>query len=281
MNRGCRLAGRLGDGDGGGVGEPVRRADDEGLEGVARVQRAVRDAGGRARRCGRRVSTCQLWRLCRVSGHVVRRRSTARCRRGRGVPVATAALGAAESRDRRRGPGAGRSGAARRLRARASGSTLTASRTGLPSAVAEGVLDAGAQPALELVAGELVGHRHDRGALREHQRLAGGQPDALVGRQVVDDARATASRAGWRWWPWRAPAGGPVAAVARVARRCIHASSRSHPLCAAPAAARTVPVPPHLCPQVVQCRRMSRFGTPHALSTVVPSLPAGSPVRGL
>ena len=52
--------------------------------------------------------------------------------------------------------------------------------------VAQGVLQPGAQPALELVAGELVGDRDDRGALVHRHRLAGRQPGALVGRQVVD-----------------------------------------------------------------------------------------------
>ena len=59
----------------------------------------------------------------------------------------------------------------------------------LAEALAEGVLDAGAQPALELVAGELVGYGDHGGALGEHQRLAGRQPDPLVRREAVHDPR--------------------------------------------------------------------------------------------
>ena len=51
---------------------------------------------------------------------------------------------------------------------------------------AEGVLEAGAQPALDLVAGEVVGDRDDRGALVQRHRAAAGQPGPLVGRQVLD-----------------------------------------------------------------------------------------------
>jgi hypothetical protein len=37
-----RLSRVFGDGDGGGVGEAVRGADDEGLEGVLRIQPGIR-----------------------------------------------------------------------------------------------------------------------------------------------------------------------------------------------------------------------------------------------
>ena len=52
----------------------------------------------------------------------------------------------------------------------------------------QGVLELAAQPALELAAGEVVGHGDDRGALVEGHRLAGAQPGALVGLEVLDDA---------------------------------------------------------------------------------------------
>ena len=67
---------------------------------------------------------------------------------------------------------------------------------------AEGVLEPGAQPALELVAGEVVGDRDDRGALVQGHRPARGQPGPLVGRQVLDQRapdRGRARRA--RSWP--------------------------------------------------------------------------------
>jgi hypothetical protein len=57
----------------------------------------------------------------------------------------------------------------------------------LAQAVTEGVLDAGPEATLELVAGELVGDRHHSGALGEHQRLAGSEPHPLVGGQAVHD----------------------------------------------------------------------------------------------
>ncbi len=50
------------------------------------------------------------------------------------------------------------------------------------------VLELGAQAALELVAGEVVGDRDDGGALVEGDRLTGAQPGALVGLEVVDHA---------------------------------------------------------------------------------------------
>ena len=51
----------------------------------------------------------------------------------------------------------------------------------------EGVLELPAEPALELDAREVVGHRDDRGVLVEGDRLAGAQPGPLVGLQLVDD----------------------------------------------------------------------------------------------
>src|SRR3954468_11858329 len=51
---------------------------------------------------------------------------------------------------------------------------------------AERVLEARAQPALELVAGEVVRDRDDRSALVQCDRLARGEPGALARRQVVD-----------------------------------------------------------------------------------------------
>ena len=53
--------------------------------------------------------------------------------------------------------------------------------------VPECVLEAGAEASLELAAGELVGDRDDRGLAVQRDRLAGGQPGPLAGRQVVDE----------------------------------------------------------------------------------------------
>ena len=62
-----------------------------------------------------------------------------------------------------------------------------------PDLAAEGlaqrVLDLAAQPALELTAGEVVGHRDDRGALVQGDWLAGAQPSSLVGLEVVEHPR--------------------------------------------------------------------------------------------
>ena len=131
------LAGRLGDGDGGGVGEPVGGPDHEGLEGVARVQRAVRDPGGQ-RGAGPTLSTCRCGDLS-MNAVVLRRAPLLAVRPLVGSPGRPAArsvplLGVGARRSI--APGvrvrscAGLGGLRRRP---ASGSTLTASRTGLPS----------------------------------------------------------------------------------------------------------------------------------------------------
>ena len=128
--------------------------------------------------------------------------------------------------------------------ARAAGSTVTASRISRPKTVGERVLELAAQPALELVAGELVGDRDDRGALVEGHRLAGAQPGALVGLEVVDD---------------RAPGGAEVrgAAAPRV---------RSAVCCPRVVAGRV------RC-QGTGCRRAGRFHNfVHRLCTWRPSL---------
>ena len=62
------LGRRLGDGDGGGVGEPVAGADDEGVEGVLRVQPGVVLAHHDARRLDRRLG---VRRIGQVVGEVV------------------------------------------------------------------------------------------------------------------------------------------------------------------------------------------------------------------
>src|SRR4051812_11989011 len=52
---------------------------------------------------------------------------------------------------------------------------------------AEGLLELRPQPALDLVAGELVGDRDDRGALVQGDRAAAGEPGTLVGRQLCEE----------------------------------------------------------------------------------------------
>ena len=92
------LAGRLGDGDGGGVREPVGRADDEGLEGVLRVEAGLERrwargpgastgvAGGGGAvvddRASTDLSTCRLSRLVDSSIVVVARRRRVVLERG-------------------------------------------------------------------------------------------------------------------------------------------------------------------------------------------------------
>lgn len=56
MNRGLYERGRLGDRLGGGVGEPVGGRDDEGLEGVPRVEDQGAGMGGLGHRRGRHRS---------------------------------------------------------------------------------------------------------------------------------------------------------------------------------------------------------------------------------
>src|SRR5205085_3221501 len=53
--------------------------------------------------------------------------------------------------------------------------------------VAQRVLEAGTQPALELGPGELVRHRDDGCRLGEHHRLARGEPDPVVRGEAVED----------------------------------------------------------------------------------------------
>ena len=160
------LARRLGHRDGGRVREPVGRADDEGLEGVLRVEPGLERAAAR-RRSSRSVDVGALGR-----GR----------RRGILVDLSTCRLSTSSTRR------LGVVGAGRTRRPRAAGSTVTAIRISRPKRIGEGVLELGAQPALELVAGEVVGHGDDRGALVQGDRLAGAQPGPLVGLQVVDHA---------------------------------------------------------------------------------------------
>ena len=54
--------------------------------------------------------------------------------------------------------------------------------------LAEHMLEPGSQPALQLGTGEVVGPGHDRRALVQRDRPAGGEPRPLVGGQVVDQA---------------------------------------------------------------------------------------------
>ena len=95
------------------------------------------------------------------------------------------------------GRGSGRAGV------RGSGSTRDGEPDRLAEALAEGVLERRAQPALELVAGELVGDGDDRGALVQRQRLAGAQPGPLVGRRSSTSLRQRTSsvRAVWSTRP--------------------------------------------------------------------------------
>ena len=77
-----------------------------------------------------------------------------------------------------------------RSRSSSAGLTVTAIRISRPKADGERVLELAAQPALELAAGEVVGHGDDRGALVQGDRLAGAQPGPLVGLELVDAPRA-------------------------------------------------------------------------------------------
>ena len=220
------LARRLGDGDRGGVGEPVGGPDHEGLEGVARVQRAVRDAGGQrgAGSCRQiALATC----LCVDSvafvvagcGPLLAGRLSLGVRRAVGglTGEGTGARGGTRAARVHRVAGSVRAG--RRLvgdLALQGGVHADGEADRLAEPLAEGVLDAGAQPALELVAGELVRYGDDSGALREHQRFAGGQPDPLVGRETVHDPR---------------PEDLELACLVRTCvLSCIHAPLRSHSL---------------------------------------------------
>src|SRR5680860_103008 len=166
------------------------------VEGVARVQRAVRDAGGqRSTGCPCRQIALAMY-LCmglwmKLWTHVVGRDCwTSVCGGYRGA-------GTSRTRHRPRASGSTRSAGETRVRGR----RLVGHRAfearihahgeahRFAKALAEGVLDACAQSSLELVAGELVRNRHHGRALGEHQRLARGQPHPLVGRQAVHDAR--------------------------------------------------------------------------------------------
>ena len=155
------LAGCLGHGDGRRVREAVGRADHEGLEGVLRVEpglgrRRLRNAlvepGGER---GLEPRLGQWWIYRQV----------------------------AMETDRVIGFGSRWRGGLRRLQRGIDGDgepDVSGERLG------EGVLELAPQPALELGAGELVGHRDDRGALVERHRFAVAQPGLLVGLQVLD-----------------------------------------------------------------------------------------------
>ena len=132
------LARRLGDRDGGRVREPVGRADDEGLEDVLRVEpgleRRWRVGACPAALARRRrhvdKSACRLESACALS-------PVGGCAASSSSSVGAAVVELRVDRDRD------------------------------PDLLAEGVgqrvLEAGAQPALELGAGEVVGDRDDRG----------------------------------------------------------------------------------------------------------------------
>ena len=68
------------------------------------------------------------------------------------------------------------------------GSTVTASRTSWPRASARASLDLLAQPGLELVAGELLGDRHDERGAVQGEGTRRVQPGPLVGRHRRDHA---------------------------------------------------------------------------------------------
>ncbi len=163
------LARRLGHGDRGGVGEPVRRSDDEGLEDVLGVEPGLQHAAarlpGRVRAERRRhvEGICRqvdLWidRQVVMSARVVDLRGRRTTALAGGTERGPLQLGV----DRHRDPDLGAEG------------------------VAQGVLEPRAEPALELVAGEVVGHRDDRGVLMQGDRAARGEPGPLARGQVVD-----------------------------------------------------------------------------------------------
>ncbi len=226
------LARRLGDGDRGGVREPVGRADHEGLEDVLRVEPGLQGGAGGLAAGGRDHRRRYVEWICRhVDGWIDRRTGVDRAVDGPGL------VGVADCVVAGRRATGGRGGA---LELGVHGHRdphLGAER------VAEGVLEPGAQPALELVAGELVGDRDDRGVLVQRDRAARGQPGPLVGRQVVDQRAPDGAEIGRRCGARLAP----VRCVVRAAGAgtaggvVVHAgSSPINSSCG-----------PHLCPQVV------------------------------
>ncbi len=121
----------------------------------------------------------------------------------------------------------------------------------VPERLGERVLQAGAQPALELVAGELVRDRDDRGVLVDGHRPARRQPGALARREVLDQVRPDGGQVGGRRSSYRSPASRPVAAHV-----VLHRSSHSHRSCCRmdprlTRPARPARTSPHLCPQGV------------------------------
>ena len=178
-----RPRGRLGDGDGRGVAEPVRRADDERVEDVLLVQ-----AGLGARRGGLRRRARPRRRATARPGAAAGRRSaaargrpsgTGRCRRAGRAPAA------ATPRGRRRGDdglGAGRVGhlgaAGGRRRVDDHGEVDRDAEV-----AAQRVADRAAQDPLDGVLGELAGRGEERGAVDEPERSGEAEERALLRRQ--------------------------------------------------------------------------------------------------
>ena len=125
-----------------------------------------------------------------------------------------------------------------------------------PDLLAEGVrqrvLEPGPEPALELLAGEVVGHRDDRGVLVQGDRLTGAEPGALVGLEVVDQGAPHLGQV--------AGAGGaPGGSVAVLHAGSPDPSFVRRKACCLPVRA------PQLCPQVVNvgppCGELAPEGT--------------------
>jgi hypothetical protein len=154
------LAGRLGDGNGGGVREAVGRTDDEGLEGVLRVEPGLQ--GGGPAFGGRRDDL-----VLDGDGHGRLHRVEVNCRHVDRSICQFVDRNVLDVLER---------GVDRDEHA-----DLAA------EALAQRVLDVVAQPALELGAGELVGDRDDRGVLVQRHGHARAQPGPLVGLEVLDD----------------------------------------------------------------------------------------------
>ena len=189
------LARGLGDGDGGGVREPVRRADDEGLEGVLRVEPGLQRGRGAARaRTARRRAGCS------GSG-----RSTADL----GVALSTyhfldlPTWGSTRS-------GVGRSSGAS-VSSSSSRLTVTAIRISRPKASLSASSSWPRSRPSSWVAGEVVGHRDDRGASRAWSPA--GWRAATPAGWAAGRRRVAATR-----WPARAVSFSTGSTLCRLAR---------------------------------------------------------------
>ena len=182
-----RLRRRLGHGDGGGVREPVARADDEGVERVLVVEPALLGVAPRARlagpgadarfvdvaRGGRLRRTARVPRLVRGGGHGVELVGEGRVGDlvGEVLERTVLGLGAAAGCVRVDGHGD------RDLAAQLGGQRLGQRR---------------AQPVLDHVAGELVGRRDDHRVADHGHRTGQAQEGAVLRGDVVQPGERAA-----------------------------------------------------------------------------------------